>query len=182
MKHEKKKVSLIHSLCFLLGIILLLTTLILKRNRVSQASFSNTNQKTVVAAVPDSVFIPSIKSNLTLEKSLIVNDTWQISRNTANYLLNSGQPQSGGNIIIYGHNTQDIFGRLNQVKEGDLIAIKDQHKQVYRYFVEEIKEINPDQIEYLYPTQEEVLTIYTCSGWFDQKRLLVQAKPVISSI
>jgi sortase (surface protein transpeptidase) len=33
----------------------------------------------------------------------------------------------------------------------------------------------PNQTEYLAPSKEDILTLYTCTGWADSKRLVVRA-------
>ena len=48
----------------------------------------------------------------------------------------------------------------------------------YEYMVNEILIVNPDQIDVINPTQDETLTLYTCSGYFDTQRLVVKAKRI----
>jgi len=49
----------------------------------------------------------------------------------------------------------------------------------YSKQVKEIVEVKPDQVEYLLPTSEETLTLYTCSGFMDQKRFIVRGERVL---
>ena len=48
----------------------------------------------------------------------------------------------------------------------------------YEYEIKEIKEVLPSQTETIAPTKEETLTLYTCSGFSDSKRLIVIAKRI----
>ncbi|OGM69990.1 hypothetical protein A2975_05285 [Candidatus Woesebacteria bacterium RIFCSPLOWO2_01_FULL_44_14] len=49
----------------------------------------------------------------------------------------------------------------------------------YEYRVEEINEVYPNQTQVIAPTTDERLTLYTCSGFADTKRLIVVAKPAL---
>ena len=60
---------------------------------------------------------------------------------------------------------------------GDSIILKTESNQEYSYSVSEILTVIPDQTEVLAPTDHEVLTLYTCTGLLDQKRLIVKALP-----
>ena len=48
----------------------------------------------------------------------------------------------------------------------------------YSYEVVDIKEVYPNQTEVIEETDDETLTLYTCSGFADSKRLIVVAKRV----
>ena len=51
-------------------------------------------------------------------------------------------------------------------------------KDWFTYEVKEIKEVFPNQVEVIAPTPDEPLTLYTCSGYKDQKRLIVISKRI----
>ena len=48
----------------------------------------------------------------------------------------------------------------------------------YTYEIKEIKEVFPNQTEVVAPTEDETLTLYTCSGFDDARRLIIIAKRV----
>ena len=45
----------------------------------------------------------------------------------------------------------------------------------YQYEVGEITEVSPNKTEVVAPTENEILTLYTCSGFSDSKRLIIVA-------
>lgn len=55
------------------------------------------------------------------------------------------------------------------------LTMEDGSEKIYE--IEEILEVDPGQTEFLQPTDEETLTLYTCSGFMDRQRFIVQAKP-----
>jgi len=46
----------------------------------------------------------------------------------------------------------------------------------FSYEVSDVKEVLPNQTEVIKPTDDERLTLYTCSGFADTKRLIVTAR------
>lgn len=112
-----------------------------------------------------------------INEQYLVNGQWSVDEKLASYLGSSAKPSETGNIIVYGHNTKQVFGKLPLVKVGDSITLTTFDGQNYQYLVKETVEIDPSQIRYLMPTNEETLTIYTCSGFMDRKRWIVVAKP-----
>ena len=126
---------------------------------------------------PTSIAFPDKNYQLSILPTSIRDGKWGLHRETANFLLSSSAPGQLGNIIIYGHNTQKVFAILNNLIVGDSIILKTESNQEYSYSVSEILTVIPDQTEVLAPTDHEVLTLYTCTGLLDQKRLIVKALP-----
>ncbi len=115
-----------------------------------------------------------------IDKQIFVDNNWTVSENNASYLSNSAQPGENGNIIIYGHNKRNILGNIRALKGNELITLTTKDGTEHFYSVSKITEVNPNETEYLRPTSEETLTLYTCSGFLDQKRFIIQAKPSTS--
>jgi LPXTG-site transpeptidase (sortase) family protein len=107
------------------------------------------------------------------------NGVWAISQTSANHVRQSALPNEKGNIIIYGHNLNKIFGYLMDTKEGDIIRIRMTDGTLHKYKVESTQYVSPSQTALLAPTHEEVLTVYTCAGLFDSLRFVVRAKPTL---
>ena len=106
-------------------------------------------------------------------------------KNGVAHYKNTALPNSGSNIVIFGHSSTasgvgeyaDIFATLNKLKEGDEIIINFNQKQ-HVYTVSEKIIIAPDDISVILPTEREELTLLTC--WpvgTIEKRLAVIAKP-----
>lgn len=116
-----------------------------------------------------------------IEKHLFQEGNWTISETVASYLSNSAKPGENGNIIIYGHNKRSILGNIRALKGDEIITITTQDNNEHKYAIEKITEVDPKDTEYLKPTTEETLTLYTCAGFMDKKRFIVQAKPYLEN-
>lgn len=127
--------------------------------------------------LPRRIIIPELNIDLEVDKSEIVEGYWEVFEDKAGWGVGSGIPGEPGNQVIFAHAREGLFLPLRSIKEGQKIFILTKSKW-YRYEVKEIKEVYPNQVEVIAPTQDETLTLYTCSGFADTKRLIVVAKPV----
>lgn len=128
--------------------------------------------------IPAEIKIRSVGIVLPVKETQIVDDIWTINENGASHLAISALPGMSGNVVIYGHNTKQVFGSLPNVKKGDVIELTLNNGEVFQYKVKETFVVNPEQIEVLQPTKVETLTLYTCTGFFDSKRFIVKAEPL----
>ncbi|MCI8485561.1 MAG: sortase [Clostridia bacterium] len=82
-----------------------------------------------------------------------------------------------GNLCLAGHNMRNMtmFGKLRNVKEGDIVEITNIYGQKYTYVVYEKYYINPEQTEVLKNTSESIVTMITCNNT-SSKRLIVRAR------
>lgn len=129
---------------------------------------------------PVSINIPSVGLSLDVKEAAIENGVWQTSEVDANHLNQSAYPGDGGNIVIYGHNKNSIFGPIRWLEKGAEIEVTDEKGIKHTYRVIETTEVSPDNIQFVLPKSEEILTLYTCTGLFDSKRFIVVARPVSS--
>lgn len=112
-----------------------------------------------------------------IEAQVFIDNNWTISGDKTSYLDQSARPKESGNIILYGHNTRKILGNIRALKGGEEVALTTEDGSTHLYEVSEIHEVEPNQTKFLEPTSEETLTLYTCSGFLDQKRFIVRAIP-----
>jgi LPXTG-site transpeptidase (sortase) family protein len=112
-----------------------------------------------------------------IETQILQDNHWTISEKEASYLDQSARPGENGNVIIYGHNTRKIMGNIRALKGNEEIKVTTEDGVEHLYLIETIVEVDPNQTEFLEPTEEETLTLYTCSGFMDKQRFIVQAKP-----
>lgn len=129
-----------------------------------------------VTNTPVKVVIPKVEIDLPIVESHIVDGYWELSENTASYGLGSGYPGSAGNTVIFAHAREGLFYNLKDVKVGDIIYVLSKDKW-FRYKINKITAVYPNQIETVQPTKNETLTLYTCTGFNDEKRLIVTALP-----
>lgn len=128
---------------------------------------------------PEQIEIPSLNVNLPVEQTVIENMKWEVSEKGVSHLATSGYPTQNSNIIFYGHNTHDRLGRLGELKNDSIIRVKTKNGTIHFYKVYESKIVDPTDIDYLTQFSDETLTIYTCIGFADSKRLVVKAKSLI---
>jgi LPXTG-site transpeptidase (sortase) family protein len=126
--------------------------------------------------VPTRVIIPQLSIDLDVQKAKIVNGYWEVFPDKAAWGLGSGLPGKDDNQVIFAHAREGLFLPLKEIEVGMSVYVTTKDSW-YSYQVDEIKEVTPDQVEIIKPTEEEILTLYTCSGFNDQKRLIVIAKP-----
>lgn len=129
---------------------------------------------------PIAVTIQAINLTLPLTAGWIKNGVWQLSQTTPLHLATSAHPGEKGNIVIYGHNKKSLFGKLKQLKVNDSLQLESADGSIHEYRITMIKTVKPTEIEAVLPTATETLTLYTCIGFLDTKRLIVQALPIHS--
>ena len=95
----------------------------------------------------------------------------------------STNPSQGGNTVIAGHRftyteSRSIFYYLDKLQIGDEIGIRWDGK-LYNYRVESSRTVPPTEVSVQQPTEDDRLTLYTCTPIFNPvNRLVVVAKPV----
>jgi|SRR5579859_1457041 len=129
-------------------------------------------------STPVRVEIPSQSIDLPIFEAKIVKGIWETSEKGATHLDTSARPGESGNTVIYGHNLLRLFGRIQRMKDGDLITVRTQDGGSYTYVVTQTQVVKPNQIDVVLPTKYEVLTLYTCTGFLDSQRFVIHAKPV----
>ena len=127
--------------------------------------------------LPNRILISDLKIDLPVKPAKIINGYWEVFPDTAAWGEGSGLPGKPGNQVIFAHARYGLFLPLKSVKVGMKVTIKTISKE-YTYEVKEIKQVYPKELEVIAPTTDETLTLYTCSGFNDTKRLIVIAKRI----
>ena len=125
---------------------------------------------------PTRIIIPRLVIDIPVRESRVVGGYWEVSETTASHGIGSGNPGEIGNMVIFAHARAGLFLPLRDIREDDSIYVMTNDRW-YRYRVSETKTVSPDQVEVIRPTSEATLTLFTCSGFLDTKRLVVVAKP-----
>lgn len=93
----------------------------------------------------------------------------------------AGTPEPGrgsGNTVLAGHRVRRLFAKLAHVRPGDEVVV-DWNARRYRYRVERVFTVAPEDTSILDQNGEERLTLYTClPRAFGNKRRVVVATPV----
>lgn len=126
---------------------------------------------------PTHIYIPW-KVDVAIDPEVYKNGRWTVSDTNASHLVQSAFPGEKGNIIIYGHNKRNIMGNIRAMKLGETITLTTASGAKRVYQVVSTHEVRPEDTSFLAPTEEEVLTLYTCSGFMDSMRFIVRATPV----
>ncbi len=127
---------------------------------------------------PLSVKIPAVGVDLSVMPGSVKNNQWVMTRQGVSYLTSSPIPGDKGNSVFYGHNDRSLLGNLSKARPGDLVEIVMDDGSLRSFVIDLTGEVTPKQTEILSDAGDTRITIFTCSGLFDQKRFVVVAKPV----
>ena len=126
---------------------------------------------------PARIQIPDLQIDLPVEPAEIKNGQWQVTSRGVSYLVSSPPPGQPGNSIFYGHNWPRLLGRLKNIRVGQSIILEASSGSQLKFTVARIQIVPPSDTSVLLPTIEPQLTLYTCIGFSDSKRLVVTALP-----
>lgn len=138
---------------------------------------ANFNSTPTVEKVPIQIIIPSLQIDLPISPSRLIKGYWEVSEHTASYGLGSAPPGNVGNTVIFAHAREGLFLPLKNITFGKDIYVLSPDKW-YQYRVDEIREVLPTDVYVVNKTEDNRLTLFTCTGFLDSKRLVVIAKPV----
>jgi len=131
--------------------------------------------ESMIKANPIGIRIRSISVELPVVYSRMTNDLWETTDEGVSFLDTSTIPGNTGNSIMYGHNWNNILGNLGKVAPGQKIEILYDDGVIRDFTIEYVQEISPLSSDILAKTDDRRLTLYTCSGFLDSKRLVVTA-------
>ena len=126
---------------------------------------------------PTHIIIPSLSIDLPVIEAPVINGYWETSDTSASHGVGSAVPGQDGNMVIFAHARQGLFLPLRNITNGADIYVMTKNKW-YQYKVVDTKLVYPNQTEVISPTHDQTLTLYTCDGYFDEKRFIAVAKPV----
>ncbi len=172
MKLISKVLITIGLLCIVIG-----SFLLWERNnptRLAFANYTSTNYKNS-KVIPVSINIKSINIHLPIVQSTIENNEWSTTKEGISYLISSPIPGKMGNSVLYGHNWNNLLGNLKHVKPGDKIEIEYNNGTKSVFSVNTMGVVTRDQTHVLLPSNDVRITLYTCTGFLDSKRLVVTA-------
>lgn len=125
---------------------------------------------------PLRIVIPRLNINIPVVEAPVINGNWKVSDSVANHGQGSAYPGQEGNMVIFAHARRNMFINLRDVTTNDDIYVLT-NKKWYVYKVSDIREATPEQVELIAPTNDERITLFTCKGFSDEKRLIVVGKP-----
>lgn len=123
---------------------------------------------------PKRILIPRLKIDLEVKESEVISGYWKVFEDTAGWGVGTSAPGYLGNQVIFAHAREGLFGKLDEIMLGDNIYVFNKSNW-FLYKVSEIKEVYPGETEVIEQTKDERLTLYSCSGFRDEKRLVIIA-------
>lgn len=126
--------------------------------------------------IPKQIIIPSVSIDLKVAPAKLIRGYWETSSTFASFGEGSAPPGTGSNTVVFAHAREGLFLPLKDVNIGDTIYLLTPSRH-FSYTVDTITEVNPHDVHTIRPTEDERLTLFTCSGFLDSKRLIVVAKP-----
>ncbi|MEO5950353.1 MAG: sortase [Candidatus Saccharimonadales bacterium] len=126
-------------------------------------------QEPVHISVPNTGLSVNIQPGYYNEKD----GSWTLSKTEAQFAVISNEPNTvSGNTYIYGHNTSEVFAKLQDVKTGDKAIVSTADGKQYTYVLVSTKEVSPTDVDQFSYKGKPILTLQTCSGLWDQYRKL----------
>ncbi|HWA52072.1 MAG TPA: sortase [Patescibacteria group bacterium] len=132
-------------------------------------------QPTTISTIsnsPTDIKISKINLDLAISPAILKGNEWQLFDDRVAWLSSSALPGKG-NTIMYAHDRVGLFANLKNLKPGDEIDIYTNKWIIYK--VTQVHAVLPTDVNAVLGTQNR-LTLYTCDGSFDQKRLVVYAE------
>ena len=175
--------ALMRTALTILGIILILTSLGYKAYNSRILSFYLAPKVSVAvirtADMPVSIAMPARYIKLDITPAYINSDgVWETSKDTASFLMQSSVPGKKGNTVIYGHNKASLMGNIRNAMIGDKIFLKSTNGTVRTYVVKNKLTVSQSTVSVVEHTPTETLTLFTCTGFADMQRFVVQAYPI----
>ena len=131
---------------------------------------------TAAEDIPTRIVIPSLQIDIPVTPSRVVNGYWELSDTTASYGLGSSYPGGSGNVVIFAHARKGLFLPLRDIQKNAAVYVFTRSRW-YHYSVATITTVDPTNVSVIAQTSQPRLTLFTCSGFVDEKRLIVTAKP-----
>lgn len=126
-----------------------------------------------ISGHPAHINIPSVGIDLNVIDGTYnpKDGSWTLSDNKVQFGTMTPEPNNQtGNTFIYGHATNQVFGRLPRIKAGAEVAVttSNGYRFIYRYRDNII--VSPTDTSILNPTQSPTLTLQTCTGFWSENR------------
>lgn len=121
-----------------------------------------------------SLLMPELSLNLPVTSAEVSKNLWPVSNSSLIHVSSSPLPGDPGNSVIYGHNWPTLLGNLKYAQIGQIIDVKTPNG-AKKFTIDKVSVVSPDQTNLLNPTSIPTLTLYTCTGFLDSRRLVITA-------
>lgn len=152
-----------------------------KENEQANSNNTNTVQEPPVEEGMPSVYEGySVLGELLIDKieysGYVLDSTESSAMEKGPVKLYGVNANEDGNLCIVGHNYDEIFKRLSELKVDDNFTLIDRSEMGQNYVVKEVTEVEPTDLNSLMPVQgKKQVTLITCIEG-STKRLVVRAE------
>lgn len=123
--------------------------------------------------IPQRIVIPDLGLDIDVVPSFIKNGYWEVFEDKAGWGVGSAYPGEIGNSVIFAHAKENLFEKLKFIKKDSKVFVLTKNGW-FEYEAKNKFEVSPSDTKIVAPVNsEKKLTLYTCSGYKDTKRLVV---------
>jgi sortase A len=125
--------------------------------------------------IPKRIIVPTMELDSPVREVFLRDGIWEVADYAVGYHHGTALPGKG-NSVFAGHAgiRGSVFARLNELQIGQDIYVETADTR-YHYQVQTIQQVWPNQVEVMYPTEQAIITMITCTAW-DTQRLVVKAR------
>lgn len=139
-----------------------------------------TNEPAVVNTMQSSINGYQVLGKIVIKdlniEQYILNSTEEKALDSGVGKLYGGSLNSYGNFCIAGHNKENIFERLSELKVSDEFTIVDKNLEETTYEIKEIYSVEPEDLKCLIQDENKIeITLITCET-AATKRLIIKAE------
>ena len=123
--------------------------------------------------IPTNISIPSLGLAHTVQEGNYntVNQTWTLNDTDAFYATPSVPLNNQkGTTLIYGHNTEPVFGKIPELQPGAELRVQANTGYVFIYEYSFVFDVSPDNVNIFNTENAPNVVLQTCSGNWDENR------------
>lgn len=177
-----RKALLVTPIYLLVGLLLMSQNYLHKANVRAYEDAASTQGNQVSASAqnyagtPISLYVPAINLSLQVAAGAydIPSQTWSLSKDKAHYALNTLPANNkSGQTLIYGHNTPSVFGKISQLKSGNIIEVKTDNNLLFTYSYTDSRVVQPNDVSIFNYEGAPRLSLLSCTGqWYEQRLIM----------
>jgi len=148
-----------------------------ERPKLAQVDGAALVQKVKVTGQAQRIVIPTANIDLPIVEGIYDagKQDWTVSKTAANYAtITPALNNIEGKTVIYGHATQQVFGRIKGLKQGDEVTVHATNGRAFKYTVTEERNVVPTDVSvFSQLSGEPGLVLITCDGaWSEQRKII----------
>ncbi len=99
-------------------------------------------------------------------------DNWDIYDNVAHLALPTNSYMQKKNMLIYGHNSDNVFGNLDDLYNNDTVQLIYSDGSSKTFMLKESVQVSPNNVTIFTYNGQPRLTLLTCTGLLNELRAL----------